>query len=203
LLADLEKAQDASGPSTAGPVPFVSGPSSHAPGVGEPAVWAGTKAGSRPAKALDDAVYSASQLLHDRGRSRRKIVLVVSDGINGAPFNHHTYEDTLAALLQDGISVFSVAVGSNSYRSKFSRLPSYAGDSGGDLYFAAKGSAMEQLYSRITEEARHEYTLAYVPRGNNRNSDYHTIEVRTTREGLQVKTRQGYYTKLVPSVPKN
>jgi len=193
IWADLKDAQDHSGPSTAGPVPFVTSPSSHPLGVGEPPPAAPTNLGSRPTKALDDAVHSAAELLHDRGASRRKIILLISDGLNGPQFNRHTYADTLEALLHDNISVYSLAVGHSAKR-KFSRLVSYANDSGGDIYYAAQSAAMERLYSRITEEARHEYTLAYVPHGNNRNASYHEVEVRTTREGVTIKTRQGYYT---------
>src|SRR5438105_10182808 len=193
LWADLKDAQDHSGPSTSGPVPFVTPPSSHVRGVGEPPLAAPTNLGSRPTKALDDAVHSAAELLHDRGVSRRKIILLISDGLNGPQFNHHTYADTLEVLLQDNISVYSLAVG-HSLKRKFSRLVNYANDSGGDIYYSVQSAAMERLYSRITEEARHEYTLAYVPHGNNRNAGYHTVEVRTTREGVTIKTRQGNYT---------
>jgi VWFA-related protein len=200
MLAELKRAQELSGPSTAGPVPFVTGPSPHAPGVGEPHQAAATNLRSRPTKALDDAVYSAAQLLHDRDRGRRKIMLVISDGINGREFNNHTYEETLAALLNENISVYSVAVGSTSFHRKFARLFNYASNSGGDISYARKSQTMEKLYSQLTEQARHEYTLAYVPRGNNRTSDYHLVEVRTTREGLHVKTRQGYYTTPAPSI---
>jgi VWFA-related protein len=201
LWADLKDAQDHSGPSTSGPVPFVTPPSSHPLGVGEPPQAAPTRLGSRPTKALDDAIHSAAELLHDRGASRRKIILVISDGLNGPQFNRHTYPDTLEALLQDNISVYSLAVG-NSPKRKFSRLVNYANDSGGDIYYAVQSAAMERLYSQITEEARHEYTLAYVPKGNNRNAKYHKIEVRTTREGVNIKTRQGYYTDFTVDPPK-
>src|SRR5207245_4851646 len=193
VWADLKDAQGHSGPSTSGPVPFVTPPSSHQLGVGEPPLAAPTHLGSRPTKALDAAVHSAAELLHDRGVSRRKIILLISDGLNGPQFNHHTYADTLEALLHDNISVYSLAVG-HSLKRKFSRLLNYANDSGGDIFYAVQSAAIERLYSRITEEARHEYTLAYVPHGNNRNAGYHTVEVRTTREGVTIKTRQGYYT---------
>ena len=86
-----------------------------------------------------------------------------------------------------------MAVG-HSFKRKFSRLVNYANDSGGDIYYAVQSATMERLYSRITEEARHEYTLAYVPRGNNRNASYHKVEIRATREGLTIKTRKGYFT---------
>ena len=138
-------------------------------------------------------MHSAAELLHDRGASRRKVILLISDGLNGPQFNHHTYAETLEALLHDNISVYSLAVG-HSLKRKFSRLLNYANDSGGDIYYAVQSAAIERLYSRITEEARHEYTLAYVPHTNNRNASYHQVEVRTTREGVTIKTRQGYYT---------
>ena len=201
LWADLKDAQEHSGPSTAGPVPFVTPPSTHPPGVGEPPQGTPTNLGSRPTKALDDAIHTAAELLHDRGASRRKIILLISDGLNGPEFNRHTYPSTLKALLHDNISVYSLAVG-HSRKRKFSRLVDYANDSGGDIYYAVQSAAMEKLYSRITEEARHEYTLAYVPRGNNRNANYHKVEVRTLREGVTIKTRQGYYTSPLIDLPK-
>jgi VWFA-related protein len=199
LWTDLKNAQDRSGASTAGPVPFVTSPSSHAPGVGEPGPAAPVDPGHRPTKALDDAVHSAAALLHDRGSTRRKMILVVSDGANGPQFNHHTYADALEALLLDNISVYSLAVGSSLSKRKFSRLINYAGDSGGDIYYASTSSTMEKLYSQITEEARHEYTLAYVPRGTHPRSTYHKVEVRVTRPGVTIKTRQGYYTGPPPT----
>jgi Ca-activated chloride channel family protein len=201
LWADLNDAQEHSGPSKAGPVPFVTPPSSHPLGVGEPPQGAPTNLGSRPTKALDDAVYSASGLLRDRGASRRKIILVISDGLNGPQFNRHTYSDTLEAVLHENISVYSLAVG-HSLKRKFSRLVNYANDTGGDIYYAAQSAAMERLYSQITEEARHEYTLAYVPRGNNRNAGYHKVEVLTSRQGVTVKTRVGYYSSALGDPPK-
>src|SRR6202042_1289363 len=37
----------------------------------------------QPTKALDDAVFAAAMLLHDRPRSRRRVILLISDGVNG------------------------------------------------------------------------------------------------------------------------
>ena len=72
-------------------------------------------------------------------------------------------------------------------------MRSYANDSGGDIYHASGSGRMEKLYSRITEQARHEYTLAYAPRGRDKSSNYHVVRVETTRDGLLVETRRGYY----------
>jgi hypothetical protein len=57
---------------------------------------------------------------------------------------------------------------------------------------------MEELYSRVTEEARNQYTLAYSPSGTDRSTEYHSIEVRVKREGLTILTREGYYAGATP-----
>jgi VWFA-related protein len=196
LWTDLKNAQDHSGPSTSAPAPFVGSPTDHPLGVGEPRQTASVKSGSRPTKALDDAIHSAAGLLRDRGLARRKIILVVSDGVNGPQLNHSTYQDSLEALLHDNISVYSLAVGNNLMKHKFSRLINYSNDSGGDIYYASTSANIEKLYSQITEQARHEYTLAYVPRNLTNAATYHKVEVRVSRPAVTVKTRQGYYTGL-------
>ncbi|HKT48353.1 MAG TPA: VWA domain-containing protein [Candidatus Acidoferrales bacterium] len=202
LVAQLKEMQAHSGPSTARPVPWVTSPSAHPHGIGEPVPDVPTRLGSRPTKALDDAVYAAAQLLAARDVSRRKVILLISDGINGPIFNHHSYSSTMELLLHSNASVFSLAVGSDRPQRRFSRLAGYANGSGGDVFYAAKSSAMEQLYSRITEQARHEYTIAYAPRGNDRSSNYHRIELRTARTGLFPRTRDGYYTEAATGTPR-
>jgi len=189
---EVEEARSHSGPSTSGPVPFVTPPSTHALGVGEPAPAAATDLGHAPTKALDDAVYSAGELLRERARDRRKIILLISNGENGIQFNHHSYEDSLRILQAADASVFSLAVGSSGRKKGLLRLAHYANDSGGDIYYAAKSESMQKLYSQITEEARYEYTLAYVPTESSKSSDYHEVKVQIARPEVTVKTRPGY-----------
>jgi Ca-activated chloride channel family protein len=155
--------------------------------------------GNQPTKALDDAVFGAAQLLRDRDRNRRKIILLISDGANGGKkTNKMTYDSVVKTLQHDNIEVYSVAVASAFLERKFSRLVEYAHDSGGEVFFAAKRETLEELYSRISEEARNQYTIAYVPRGTDRSADMHSIEVRVKREGLSIKTRDRYYAGEIP-----
>ena len=63
----------------------------------------------QPTKALDDAVYAAAQLLHDRPRSRRKIIVLISDGVNGGKkFNKFTF-DQVVNVLWPTISPFTAS----------------------------------------------------------------------------------------------
>jgi Ca-activated chloride channel homolog len=190
LLAALRDVQTAATPApTFIPQPVTCGNSTSGP----PCIRAPVNLGARPSKALDDALWGAAQMLALRNKDRRKMILLLSDGSNEPKLNHHEYEEVLAMLLQENISVFAVAVGSDSTSKRYARLASYAHSSGGEIYYAAKAGAMEQLYSRITEEARHSYTLAYIPNGNNAGSTYHKIEIRMG-EGFSAQTREGYYT---------
>jgi hypothetical protein len=80
-------------------------------------------------------------------------------------------------------------------------MRNYANDSGGDIYYATKSDQMGGLNSRITEQARYEYTLAYVPKVRGAIAEYHVVRVETTRQGLSVKTRQGYYSSPLTNAP--
>jgi len=154
----------------------------------------------QPTKALDDAVYAAAQLLKDRDpeRQRRKIIFLISDGVNGPKSNVNKYDEVLKDLLRYNISVYGVGVGSAYFERRFERLSKYAHDTGGDVYYGLKSGVMEELYARVTEEARNQYTLAYAPSGTDRAAEYHSIEVRVRREGLTILTREGYYSGATP-----
>ncbi len=154
----------------------------------------------QPTKALDDAVYAAAQLLKDRDpeRQRRKIIFLISDGVNGPKVNVNNYDTVLKELLRYNIAVYGVGVGGAFFERKFERLSKYAHDTGGDVYYGLKSRAMEELYARVTEEARNQYTLAYAPSGTDRGAEHHSIEVRVRRQGLTILAREGYYAGATP-----
>jgi VWFA-related protein len=202
LLTQIKRTAIDTEPSVAPPSPAMNnGPTinGHSATSDAPQITGGVnQIKGQSTKALDDAVYSAAQLLKDRGRERRTIIFLISDGANGIRTNTHSYKETVKELLRYNVSVYSVAVSSAYFERRFSRLVDYAHDTGGDVYFAAKRATMEELYSRVTEQARNQYTLAYTPQDTNAASDYHSIEVRIKREGLTIDARQGYYTSDAP-----
>jgi VWFA-related protein len=199
LMAELKSTQAEIKPTpTYVPEPVVYGNST----TGSPCIAAPVYSGSRPSKALDDAVYSAANLLENAGSDRRKVVLVISDGVNEPKLNKHSFESVREKLLFDNISVFSLAVGSKTAKRKYSRLENYSRISGGDIYYASKSRTMEQFYARITEQARHQYTLTYVPTGTGLDSNYHRIQLKVRGDGLTAQTREGYYRNHPVELPK-
>jgi len=140
---------------------------------------------------LDDAVHAAAEMLRARGRDRRKIIFLISDGVNSR-YNKWSFDQTLQLMLSADISVYTVKVGSKLFKHDPGRMAKYAEDTGGDAFFASKEKDLDRIYSNLTEEARNQYTLAYVPL-NPAKSNYHAIEVRVERPHLRILARQGYY----------
>jgi len=152
--------------------------------------------------ALNDAVFQAGQMLQSRGRDRRKIVFIVSDG-NNAGRNAHTYDQTLRLLFDSDISVYSISVvhtvpvGKSLLQHGESELDKFATNTGGDTFYGSKEEDLERLYSNLTEQARNEYTLTFAPDDVPPGRDYHEIEVRVRRPDLTVEARRGYYESAV------
>ena len=171
---------------------------------------------------LDDAVYAAGQMLNEREKERcaeeekqagklgqpnrytcravRKIIFILSDG-SDARNEKHPYDETLTALLEHDISVFSISVtrsvpfGKSLVQHGQSALVNYALKTGGDTFYAAKQDDLDRMYANLTEEARNEYTLTFVPAQKNTGNDYHPIVVDVENHGrnLDIRTRDGYY----------
>ncbi len=153
--------------------------------------------GNPEAKNIDDAIYAAAKLLSDRDRGRRKIVYLISDGVNSR-HNVNKHGDTLRLLLEYDISVYAIGVGDAGLNRGLNVLSRYAHATGGDVFYAGKRSEIEDLYSHLTEQARNQYTLAFVPEKVNRGMEYHPIEVRVRRADLTLLARDGYYSNAKP-----
>lgn len=147
--------------------------------------------------ALEDAVYAAAEMLKSRGRDRRKIIFLISDGADS--HNAHSFDETMHYLLSNEIAVYSISVthsvplGRSLIQHGLSNLNKIALQTGGDTFYAGKQRDLERLYSRVTEQARNQYTLTFSPQDVSIAKDYHSIDVRVERPDLTVEARQGYY----------
>jgi VWFA-related protein len=147
---------------------------------------------------LDDAIYAAGQMLKGRGRDRRKIIFLITDGSN-THNNQHSFNETLHSLLLADVSVFAISVthqspvGRSIIQHGVAEIDKYAAATGGDTFYAARENGLSRLYSAVTEQARNVYTITFAPREADRTKDYHTIEVRVRRPDLDVTARQGYF----------
>jgi VWFA-related protein len=189
-------------PTMPGPIGAGPPPSSAAPlGSGPPPAASVQLHGSQRYKnenALNDALYAAGDMLKARGRDRRKIIFLISDGSNSNT-NEHSFAETLRALLVSDVSVYSISVthelpvGKSVAQRGAAELQKYASGTGGDTFYAGKQADLDRLYAEVTEEARNQYTLTFSPEDIPNGADYHSIEVRVRRPDLNIDSRAGYY----------
>lgn len=159
---------------------------------------------------LNDAILQAAQDLGRRDQENRargvpptrKVLFVVSDGRELG--SNTSYNEVLKVLLTRQIAVYAVAVatGIPGYGSAQKLripgfgygdvLPKYASATGGQSFSEANPRSMEEAYSRITEEARNQYTIGYRTRSTP-SSMFRRVEVRVHRPRLRVYARDGYY----------
>jgi VWFA-related protein len=192
LLAQLKQVQlDNSFPGV-GSVPMTGGPVVNTDPLPGPLQVPAMAAGHPNNKHINDAIFEAATQLRGRASDHRKIIFLISDGQN-AKNNTHSYDQTLKLLLSSEISVYAVGVGEANLNHGVNILAKYAHSTGGDIFYASSRDDLETLYTRVTEQARNQYTLGYVPSQTDRAAPYHAIEVRVRRPGLSLNAREGYY----------
>ena len=167
----------------------------------------------KEARVTNDAILRAARDLSKRARTRRKIILVVSDGRERG--STASYADTLKVLLTQNIIVYAVGVDGAAlpgyskiqklhipnlglgkagfepigYGNILSKYVSATG--GGTVYAESARAGIEQAYGRAVGEARNNYTLGYTPKAS--IGGYRQIEVRVRRPDVKVYAKDGYY----------
>lgn len=178
---------------SSGAPPVTEGPmTSSGPAPGSPSPAQIPNNLGKSTKHINDAMYEAAGLLRARDPGRRRMVILVSDGTN-AKNNTHSYAEALRALLSANVQVYAIGLDQAILLRGTTVLSHYAHSTGGDVYYALGESELPDFYARVTEQARHQYTLGYVPSQPDRARIYHSIEVRIRRPGLTLLTRDGYY----------
>ena len=147
----------------------------------------------RPSRVLHDAIFEAANDLATRERSRRRIVLVISDGLTSG--NDHTFDQTRQALLEKNVEVYAVGLDQPFPYKKVSVLDDYAKSTGGDVYFADSLQHIERSYAAATEEARNQYVLGYISTNEviGTGPVFRDIVVEIFGRNLKTVHRKGYY----------
>lgn len=147
----------------------------------------------RPSKVLHDAMYEAATELSKREQNRRKIVLVISDGVVSG--SEHSFDDASKALLSIGAEVYAVGVSQPFPYNKVSVLDDYAKTTGGDVFFVGSKAHMERSFMAATEEARNQYVLGYMSNNEIQGAGpvFRLITVQIADRDLRTLHRKGYY----------
>ena len=143
---------------------------------------------------LNDAIVEAAKVLVDRPE-KRKAIVVLSDGMD--TFSKASSNKAVESALAVGASIYAVdmsalEIGGTSSRQSAMSLKSFAEKTGGRFVSTPGGPALRDAFSSIAEELGHQYTIAYRPENHARDGKWRTLEVRSTKDDMVVRTRKGY-----------
>lgn len=148
--------------------------------------------GSAKNHVLHNAIYEAAIALQSRPRERRRVILIVSDGVTSGKANTHSLKDNTDLLLKNETEVFAVSTDHASFGS-YGALSSYANATGGDVLNGATDQSIEHAFNQITEQPRRQYVLGYTSTNTSgKPGVFRKIEVRTRQQNLKLTYRNGY-----------
>ena len=167
--------------------------------------------------ALHDAIYRAAEkltnppLANGPNQEVRRVMVVISDGDDN--LSDHALSDAVEVAIRAEASIYSVSTNtdwlatSGDMPRKMHLAPGdkvlqkFAEESGGRVFYPYKVEDLAESFVDIGTELRSQYFIAYSPTDAQVNGKYRRIQVDTTRKGLTVRTRKGYYATAAALTP--
>jgi Ca-activated chloride channel homolog len=151
--------------------------------------------------ALLDAIIATADHAQEKGRRRRKALVVITDGLDKN--SSMKEKEVIEAMKEDEVQVYLVGfVDEEESGGFFSRSPAkkakelmirLAEDSGGRAFFPTDVSEMPAIAARIAKELRAQYVISYYPGNTRRDGSFRSVRVTVNNRKLIAQTRQGYY----------
>ena len=148
--------------------------------------------------ALYDAVAATPSLIDDKIDGRRAIVLITDGFDNASEMNLFS-----ATRLARKVNVPIYTIGFSHMPARLldrGELPQnlkvlrlFADQTGGQIHVVRSPSDLKEAAAEIDRELRAQYLIGYYPQASASELAYRRIHLETTRGGLTVRTRQGYY----------
>jgi Ca-activated chloride channel family protein len=160
---------------------------------------------------LYDAVIEGARAIAEPGRKDKRALVILSDGADTASLAR--LDEAVEAVLIAEAPVYAIAIeyGGPTFpgRSRtttadplWRQLRGYSDldplhrltdGTGGWTYPIEASKRCTEICIRIADELRNQYLLGYYPTNTERDGRWRSIEVRTTRSGMTLATRTGYY----------
>lgn len=156
---------------------------------------------------LLDAIIATADYAHEKGKQRRKALVVITDGLER---NSSVKEkEVMEAMKEDEVQVYLVGFvdeEEDAASSLFKKSPAkrakellsrIAEDSGGRAFFPKDINEMPQIAAQIAKDLRTQYRMTYTPTNGTRDGSFRYVRVvintKDPNQKLIARTRQGYY----------
>jgi VWFA-related protein len=143
--------------------------------------------------AMRDAIDLAQEYLAERGTRDRKVLLVITDGIDNASMVTRDRIEKQAE--QRDTVIFAVGLFGDAERVRQGRheLDQLADKTGGLAYYPAGIDEIGTVALEIARQIRNQYTIGYAPANQKLDGTYRTIRLTVNSpEKLTVRARAGY-----------
>jgi len=149
--------------------------------------------------ALYDAVYFGITEKLAHVHQRRKALVVFSDGEENS--SEHDLLDAIEAAQNSDVLVYAIRYtdmkhGKMDARDRYGVrvLDHLAGQTGGKT-FDYHATNLKQAFAEIAGDLRSLYQIAYQSTNPTRDGSYRKVVIQTTKPGLTVRARTGYYAR--------
>ena len=157
--------------------------------------------------ALLDAIIATADYAQEKGKQRRKALVIFSDGLEK---NSSVKEkEVMEAIKENEVQVYLVGFidvemeenrpfGKSPAKKAKDLLSGIADDSGGRAYFPKNIGEIPAVAAQISKDLRTQYVVSYYPANDKRDGAFRTIQVSVNSQGagkLIARTRRGYYAR--------
>lgn len=161
---------------------------------------------ARSGTRLYDAAVDGSRAIADSRRKDKRAILILSDGEDTASYND--LERAVEAVRRAEVPVYAIGIEMEEsdtgppWGLLWRRLSAPPGidalkrltdGTGGWTYPVAAAKRCKEVCLLVAEELRNQYLFGYYPTNQEKDGRWRTITVRTTRPGVTLFTRTGYY----------
>jgi Ca-activated chloride channel family protein len=157
--------------------------------------------------ALLDAIIATSDHTQEKGKRRRKALIVITDGLEK---NSSVKEqEVMDAIRENEVQLYLVGfiddemngkspIGGSSSQGAKELLSRIADDSGGRAYFPKSIDEIPAIAAQISKDLRTQYVVSYYSTNDNRDGSFRFIQVGVNYVGgrkLITRARRGYYSR--------
>jgi VWFA-related protein len=79
------------------------------------------------------------------------------------------------------------------YADGFGDLKKMSTETGGRVFRVSRKNTLESIFQEIQDEMRSQYSLGFSSTNPEKDGSFRKINIETTRKGLKVQARKGYY----------
>ncbi|HEV2297593.1 MAG TPA: VWA domain-containing protein [Candidatus Acidoferrales bacterium] len=157
---------------------------------------------SRGGTALYDTILGSIAHLK-KGTKDRKILLVVTDGVDDTSDASHTLDYTVEKAAQSNTIIYAVGLFSAGDDSKGEirqgerALRALTQATGGETFFPKTLDQVDAVCQRIAQDIREQYTIGYYPTNTAKDGTFRLVKIELAsvkgHGKLSIRTRPGYY----------